>query len=190
VLVATLTGSDGAGFAVGALGVVGTIAAAIVAAIRFSPKRHIHFYADEEKTQPLLDVLQDKKNELLTTTFTVIRPDGRVLAYIGKNQLSNIFRKKWTVADADGRPLFVAREDSLILSLIRRFVPVLQNFMRTNFVFVVPSENGDGLIRGEFNRKFTIVDSYVLDLSRDRPPRIDRRVAVAMGVLLDTGERR
>lgn len=190
VLTASIAGSDGAGVVVGALGLLGTVATAIVAAIRFSPKRHIHFYADEEKTEPLLDVLQDKKNELLTTTFTVIRPDGRVLAYIGKNQFSNIFRKKWTVADADGRALFVVREDSLVLSLIRRFVPILQNLMRTNFVFVLPAENGAELIRGEFNRKFTIVDSYVLDLSRDRPPRIDRRVAVAMGVLLDTGERR
>jgi uncharacterized protein YxjI len=189
---AAIVGNDNVGVAVGLIGLFATIAAAIVAAIRFSPKRHIHFYADEEKTEPLLDVLQDKKNELLTTTYTVIRPDGRVLAHISKNQFSNFFRKKWSVVDAEGLPLFIAREDSLILSLIRRFVPVLQDLMRTNFVFVLPSEAEDGgeLIRGEFNRKFTLVDSYVLDLSRDRPPRIDRRVAVAMGVLLDTGERR
>lgn len=180
------------GLVVGVIGLVVTLAAGIVAAIRFSPKRHIHFYADEAKAEPLLDVLQDKKNELLTTTYTVIRPDGRVLAHISKNQFSNFFRKKWAAVDDQGRSLFIAREDSLLLSLIRRFVPVLRDFMRTNFVFVLPSDAGDGseLIRGEFNRKFTLADSYVLDLSRDRPPRMDRRVAVAMGVLLDTGERR
>jgi hypothetical protein len=43
---------------------------------------------------------------------------------------------------------------------------------------------------GEFNRKFTILDRYVLDLSRDSARALDRRVAVAMGVMLDTGERR
>ncbi len=187
---AALSGNDGVGVVVGVLGILAAFAAGIVAAIRLSPKRHIHSYADEAKSEPVLDVLQDRKNEVLTTSFTVIRPDGRVLAYISKNQFSNIFRKKWSVADADGHPLFIAREDSLIFSLMRRFVPVLQDFMRTNFIFVLPSESGDEPIRGEFNRKFTLVDSYVLDLSRDRPPRIDRRVAVALGVLLDTGERR
>jgi hypothetical protein len=187
---ASLVGNDAAGLIIAGIGLFITLAAGVVAAIRFSPKRHIHFYADEAKTEPLLDVLQDKKNEMLTKTFTVIRPDGRVLAHISKNQFSNIFRKKWSAADAEGRPLFIAREDSLIFSLIRRFVPVLQDFMRTNFIFVLPSEGDVETIRGEFNRKFTIVDSYVLDLSRDRPPRIDRRVAVAMAVLLDTGESR
>lgn len=190
VLIAKATGVEGAGVIVGGLGVLGAFAAGLVAAIKLSPKRHIHFYADETKAEPLLDVLQDKKFEVFTTTFTVIRPDGRVLALISKNQFSNIFRKKWNVADAEGVPLFLAREDSLILSLIRRFVPILQDLMRTNFVFVMPGEGGDGPIRGEFNRKFTIVDSYVLDLTRDRPPHIDRRIAVALGVLLDTGERR
>jgi hypothetical protein len=43
---------------------------------------------------------------------------------------------------------------------------------------------------GEFNRKFTLLDRYVLDLSRDEERALDRRVAVAMGVMLDTGERR
>jgi hypothetical protein len=43
---------------------------------------------------------------------------------------------------------------------------------------------------GEFNRKFTLLDRYVLDLSRDRSNYLDRRIAIALGVMLDTGERR
>ena len=183
-----VTGNEGAGLAVFFLGFVAAIAAAILTAFRLTPKRHVHIYADETKAEPLLDVLQDKKFELLTTTFTVIRPDGRVLAHVRKNQLSNIFRKKWSVADAEGRPLFIAREDSLILALLRRWAPVL--IFRTNFIFVATNEDGVEQIRGEFNRKFTLADSYVLDLSRDRPPWIDRRIGVAVGVLLDTGENR
>ncbi|WP_279384179.1 hypothetical protein [Geotalea toluenoxydans] len=41
-----------------------------------------------------------------------------------------------------------------------------------------------------FNRSFTILDRYVLDMTQDNGQRIDRRLALAMGVLLDTGERR
>ena len=63
-------------------------------------------------------------------------------------------------------------------------------FLRTNFILVVPRGGEVEAMRGEFNRNFTIFDRYVLDLTRDRPRTIDRRLAVALGVLLDTGEHR
>jgi hypothetical protein len=43
---------------------------------------------------------------------------------------------------------------------------------------------------GEFNRKFSLFDKYVLDMSADRSLELDRRMAVALAVMLDTGERR
>lgn len=188
---ASTTGDDLTGIAVGSVGMILAIVTTVFLAIVLPPKRHIGVYADESKHQLLMNISQDKKVQILSTTFTVFHPDGRALARIGKNQFSNLLRKKWRVADADGRPLFIAHEDSMILSLLRRFVPVVGKLIRTNFVFALPGENGGEHIRGEFNRKFTIADNYVLDLSRDLPPRrIDRRLAVAMGVLLDTGERR
>jgi hypothetical protein len=48
----------------------------------------------------------------------------------------------------------------------------------------------DEAVLGEFNRKFTLFDRYVLDLSADPDRAFDRRVALALGVMLDTGERR
>jgi hypothetical protein len=54
------------------------------------------------------------------------------------------------------------------------------------FIFCLPG----GQVVAEFNRKFTILDRYVLDLSKDSARVLDRRVALAMGVMLDTGERR
>jgi hypothetical protein len=47
-----------------------------------------------------------------------------------------------------------------------------------------------GEVFGEFNRKFTLLDRYVLDLSLDPDRTFDRRFALALGVMLDTGERR
>jgi hypothetical protein len=61
--------------------------------------------------------------------------------------------------------------------------------LRTNFIILA----GDGSDRrelGQFNRKFTLFDSYVLNMSTDPEQTIDRRLAVAIGVMLDTGERR
>ena len=40
------------------------------------------------------------------------------------------------------------------------------------------------------NRKFTVLDRYVLDLTADEERALDRRIALASGIMLDTGERR
>ena len=60
------------------------------------------------------------------------------------------------------------------------------NVSRTNFVFVRP----DGEVLGEFNRKFTLLDRYVLDVTADDERALDRRIVLATGIMLDTGERR
>ena len=86
-----------------------------------------------------------------------------------------------------GEPLALAIEDSIVLSLLRRVIGTFFGFLRTNFVLI---RGRDAEIFGEFNRKFTLLDRYVLDLSGDTARTFDRRVAVALGVMLDTGERR
>jgi hypothetical protein len=45
-------------------------------------------------------------------------------------------------------------------------------------------------VLGEFNRKLTLFDRYVIDVRGDVEGILDRRVALALGVMLDTGERR
>ncbi len=73
-----------------------------------------------------------------------------------------------------------------MLSLLRRVLGTFFGFLRTNFLFLGPG----GEVLGEFNRKFTLLDRYVLDLTADPERTLDRRLALAAGVMLDTGERR
>jgi len=60
--------------------------------------------------------------------------------------------------------------------------------LRTNYIFLTGSLQAD--VVGKFDRKFTIFDRYVLDMSADQRHLIDRRIALAIGVMLDTGDRR
>lgn len=160
-----------------------------VVGIALSVKRHVTFYRDESKRERLLDILQDKKFQPITKTYTVRDARGRPIARFGKNILFNLFRKRWYVwAPGSGRRLlFLANEDSIILSLLRRFLGPLFGLLRTNFIFL-PAGTDD--VIGEFKRKFTILDRYVLDMSADPQRLMDRRIALALGVMLDTGERR
>ncbi len=162
----------------------------ILLVINLSPKRHISFYTDESKQELLLQVLQDKKFQPIVATYTVLTAEGEPLAQMKKNYLFNFFRKRWDVLDVRGNSVLVAREDSLLLSLLRRVLGPMLGFLRANFILVVPQAGNTELTRGEFNRNLTLFDRYVLDLSRDRPRMIDRRLAIALGVLLDTGENR
>jgi uncharacterized protein YxjI len=120
-------------------------------------------------------------------TYTVRDAGGTEIARLRKNFLFNFFRRKWEVLTPSGTPQWVAREDSIILSLLRRFLGPMLGLLRTNFVF--QRAGGDRVI-GEFKRKLTILDRYVLDLRPDGARAFDRRVALALGVMLDTGERR
>lgn len=171
-------------------GIILAILAALFTAIRLSPKRHIYFYTDESRAELLLQVLQDQKVAIITATYTLLGPQGELIARMRKNYLYNLFRKRWDVFGPQGETILIAREDSLILSLMRRFLGVFFGMLRTNYILVTPEAGREERLRGEFLRKFTLFDRYVLDMTRDRPATIDRRVAVAMGVLLDTGEHR
>ena len=170
-----------------ALAVIGFLVVLFAVGIALSAKRHVTFYRDETKRDPLLEVLQDRKWQPITATYTVRDRAGRTMALLWKNYLYNIVRKRWYVKAPDGTTLYVAKEDSIILSLLRRFLGPLFGLLRTNFIIV---RNGSEDVVGEFNRKFTLLDRYVLDLKADRARELDRRVALALGVMLDTGERR
>ena len=175
---------------VGGLGVLVILAAPIafvVVAMALSKRRHVTFYRDESKTQKMFDVLQDKKVQFPMRTYTVRDASGTPLATFKKNYLYNIVRKRWEMRSPNGSIICVAKEDSIILSLLRRVLGPLFGLLRTNFII---TRGESDMVVGEFKRKFTILDRYVLDLSTDRRRDLDRRLGLALGVMLDTGERR
>ena len=159
----------------------------LVVSMSLRPRRHVTIYRDDSRRETLLRVLQNQRVAVLTRTYTVVTPSGEPLATLRKTYLHNIVRKRWYVATPGGEPIAMAIEDSIVLSLLRRVLGVFLGFLRTNFLLV---RGSDEAVLGEFNRKFTLFDRYVLDLSADPDRAFDRRVALALGVMLDTGERR
>jgi hypothetical protein len=152
-----------------------------------SPKRHVTFYRDDTMRERLLEVLQDHKVQIIIATYTIRDPKQKVLATLRKNYLYNIFRKRWQCFAPDGTVLCVAMEDSIILSLLRRVLGAFFGLLRTNYII---QRGTTDTIVGEFNRKMTLLDRYVLDMKKDPRRQLDRRIMLALGVMLDTGERR
>lgn len=169
---------------------VGFIAAAITyfaMALALSKKRHITFYQDDSKQAALFEIKQNNKIGFPTVTYTVRDGEGEVLADLEKNQLTNLFRKRWECFTPGRSRLMVVKEDSLVKALLRRIIGSFFGLLRTNFIFL---DSTEATLLGEFNRKMTLRDRYVLDMKADTETVIDRRIALATGILLDTGERR
>jgi uncharacterized protein YxjI len=167
---------------------VGFVAVLVLTAVVFVllvPKRHITFYKDDSKTQKMLEIKQVNKIEFPYAKFTILDTAGNIIGSLRKNVLFDYIRRRWQVMSASGLQLCTAKEDSIILSLLRRTGIPIFLFLRTNFIFL----RGEDVI-GEFNRKLTLLDRYVLDLTADHQRILDRRIALALGVMLDTGERR
>jgi hypothetical protein len=181
---ATATGPMLAAFSVWMI--LGSMAVFALAAMALSARRHVTVYRDDSKAEVLLRVLQENKIILFTARFVVADHEGNHLGRLHKNHLHNILRKRWYALTPEGELLFTAKEDSIILSILRRFLGPMLGLLRTNFLFF----GRDGAVLGEFNRKMTVLDRYVLDLSEDSLRTLDRRLALALGVMLDTGEKR
>lgn len=167
---------------------LGAVAGIVVFALLY-PMRHVSFYRDDTRKEKLLSITQDNRVQILFRRFSVLDESGAVLARMRKNQLTNLFRKQWDCQFPDGRPMCVAMEDSVILAILRRLIGPLFGALRTNYIILA----GDGFPErqlGKFDRRFTLFDQYVLDMTADPLRELDRRVVLAVGVLLDTGERR
>jgi uncharacterized protein YxjI len=150
-------------------------------------KRHVTFYRDQAMGTPLLEILQDKKFQPIVATYTVRDARGQVLAHLRKNWLYNFIRKRWYMDGPDGREIAVAMEDSALKAFFRRLVGPLFGLLRTNFE--IQSGDSDRVV-GMFNRRMTLLDRYVLDMTADPRHTMDRRLALALAVMLDSGERR
>lgn len=171
---------------------VGLILGLVFSVVAFAmlyPKRHVNFYRDDTRRERLLSITQVNRIQLLFACFEILDASGTLLARLRKNQLTNIFRKRWVALTPTGQAYCVALEDSILLAILRRLFGPMMGALRTNYIIVAGDGTNERLL-GKFDRKFTLFDQYVLDMSADPRRELDRRIALAIGVLLDTGERR
>jgi len=160
--------------------------AAVLAAIVMRPKRHVTFYRDSSKEELVLRVAQNRHFQPIVAKYTVFDAAGQPLAQLRKNRLDNFIRKRWDCLGPNGVLLCVALEQSYALAILRRMMEQIFGYVPTNFRIL----RGDTDIQiGEFNRKATILNHHVLDLKGDPNRSLNRRIALALGVILDSGER-
>ena len=145
-------------------------------------RRHTVFYRDESRQEVVFDVLQDQKLVVLRGTFTVRDHLQRPIALLQQSLLTDIWRQSWRLYGPEGRLLVTAMGDPLPRRLYLRFV---SGYRTGEFVFYHADSD---IILGRLTRRVSLEDRYVLDVTSDRRKLIDRRLAIALAVMIDSLE--
>jgi hypothetical protein len=155
---------------------------------RMAIKEDIRFYADEGETQELFRIKARSIFDIGGARYDVFAGEEK-LGVLEHQFRASLVRSTWIVRGADDAELLVARERSLPLAIARRvidFVPYGEWIpIPYQFDFLI-----DERVAGSLNRKFQLRDRYVLDLGGDHGGRVDRRLAIALAIGLDTLQNR
>jgi hypothetical protein len=157
---------------------------------KLAVKEHIRFFADDSEAQELFSIRARTWLDTGGSSYDVEDVhDGKigVLAHVfGKSLL----RSTWRVSNAQEEEIAIARERSQAMAILRRgidFVPDVGGLIPIPYNFEILI--GDQVVGG-MDRKFQLRDRYVLDLSGDPDKRLDRRLAIALAIGLDTLQNR
>jgi uncharacterized protein YxjI len=164
----------------------------------FGRRADITIFDDDTASTPVLLLRQDHGYEFRRREYTLVDlATDETLGRLCRDNLRALFRRHWQILDASGSEFAFAREDSTFMAFVRRavdwipYVSILGMAIRTDFHIFL---SGDGAAQerkvGSFDRKFGLGDKYVLNLRDDPERRFDRRIALALGILLDTAEAR
>jgi len=161
----------------------GATPVAFVRQKRMALKEDIRFFADENEARELWRI---KARSLMEFggRYDVTTPEGEKIGVLGKVFGKSLLRSTWSIMDANEQELAVAKERSVPVAILRRVIDAVPygDFIPIPFHFTI--DDGDTHI-GDLNRRFGVRDTYDLDVSGDTERRIDRRLAVSLGIALD-----
>lgn len=143
----------------------------------FKLREDIRVYSDESKTNEVLSI---KTQQVLDISATYDIVDTALQQKVGsmkRKGLKSILKDEWEIFDSNGMMIGKVEEDSPLLATLRRF---LTNLIPQSYHFVI-----GGQIVGKFHQHFNPFTYHAtMDLSEDTGRRLDRRLALAAGILL------
>ncbi|MGB7757294.1 MAG: hypothetical protein WBL23_14635 [Salinisphaera sp.] len=157
---------------------------------RFRLKEDIRIYADAGRRD---EVLRIRTESIFDFSGAYDIQDSRAHARIGTLRRSGLrstfVRDHWQMLDANGEPVAELTEDSLGKSLLRRLLEFAGEMPLVGLLgYLFPQRyalTSHGRPVAHYRQHFNpLIYKLDLDLSPDTSQRIDRRLAIAMAVLL------
>jgi uncharacterized protein YxjI len=153
-------------------------------------KENIKFFADDSETQELFHIQARTWLDTGGSKYDVVDVHEGTIGLLEHLFKQSLLRSTWRLSNAAGEEVAVARERSQVMAILRRavdFVPDYGGLIPIPYNFDILA--GEQAI-GRMDRKFKLRDQYVLDLSGDHERKLDRRLAIALAIGLDTLQNR
>jgi hypothetical protein len=153
-------------------------------------KENIRFFADEAETQELFHIQARTWLDTGGSRYDVVDAHEGNIGILHHVFGKSLFRSTWHVLDPQEQEVAKAQERSQALAILRRvidFVPDYGGLIPIPYNFDLL--HGEQVI-GRMDRKFQLRDRYVLDLTGDPGKLLDRRLAIALAIGLDTLQNR
>jgi uncharacterized protein YxjI len=157
---------------------------------KLAVKEHIRFFADESETQELFSIRARTWLDTGGSKYDVEDAHEGKIGLLEHVFGKSLLRSTWRVSNAQEQEVAIARERSAAMAILRRgidFVPDIGGLIPIPYNFEILA--GETVIGG-MDRKFQLRDRYVLDLSGDPDKQLDRRLAIALAIGLDTLQNR
>ena len=144
----------------------------------FRLREDIRVYSDEAKTQEVLSIKARQIIDFSAAYDVVDTAMNQKVGALRRKGLRSLLRDEWEVLDTNDRVVGLLFEDSIGLALLRRLV--LGSWLPQNYDITV-GETRVGDLRQNFN---LFLYELNLDFSMDVSHLLDRRLGIAMGILL------
>jgi hypothetical protein len=153
-------------------------------------KEEIRFYADDSETQELFHIKARTWLDTGGSKYDVVDAHEGQIGLLEHLFKQSLFRSTWRISSALDEEVARAQERSLPLAVLRRVIDFVPDYGG-----LIPIPYNFDILRGEqpigrMDRKFKLRDQYVLDLSGDPDKTLDRRLAIALAIGLDTLQNR
>ena len=143
----------------------------------FKIREDIRVYDDEAKTNQVLAIRTQQILDISPTFDILELPSGEKAGSLKRKGLKSILKDEWEVYDPNGLLIGKVEEDSTLFAILRRF---LTNLIPQKYHFIIGGETV-----GSFQQQFNpFLYRATMDLSADTGKRLDRRLALAAGILL------
>ncbi len=158
---------------------------------RIAFKEKVWFYDNESKANQVFGFRAEKVLDVHGRYF-VEDPSGVRIGAFKKVFGKSLLVSTWEILDENDAPLFIVRENSVALAVLRRFIgflpiigdlaEVIIKFFRYHFEFIDVST---GAVVGTYQKTTLFRDHYLLSLTDEAYAKDDWRTFAAMGVGLD-----
>ncbi|MCW7469251.1 hypothetical protein [Leptospira kanakyensis] len=149
----------------------------------FKLKEDISVYADETKTKELLKIKARSVIDFSAIYDVVDVTSNEAIGSLRRKGFKSILKDSWEILDTKDQVIGSIDEDSMFKAILRRF---LTNLIPQSF-FITLNKNQVGVLKQTFN---PFVPQFNIDFSSDNANALDRRMGIAIVILLQIIEGR